>query len=161
MRAAPPVVYPMASAGPWIWSGASLAGLATAVPFVWLGWHLQAARLVGDFELMFLSLLGLLAMGLAVAVARRRCGRRRGEQLRWDGGRWQLLDAKGHAWTLIAPSVELDLGAWLLLRARHTLDGERVWLPVQREDAPRAWHGLRVAVAQPPTLTVGVTGVSL
>lgn len=161
MRAAPPVVYPIASAGPWIWSGASLAGLAAALPFIWLGWHMRAARLDGGFELMFLSLLGVLAAGLAVAVAWRSCARRRGEQLRWDGGRWQLLDAKGHAWTLLAPSVELDLGAWLLLRSRHTLNGERVWLAVQREDAPRAWHGLRVAAAQPRPLTVGVAGVAV
>jgi hypothetical protein len=159
MRAAPPVVFPIAGAGPWIRAGAVLAGCAVAVPFAWLGWHLQAARLGSGFELVCLMLLGLLATGLAAAVAWRRCRRCRGEQLRWDGGRWQLLDAKGHAWTLTAPTVQVDLGEWLLLRACHTLDGASAWLPVQRDDAPPAWHALRVAVSQPHGPTAAVTGV--
>lgn len=126
-----------------------LSAVATAVPFIWLAWQLNASRLAGSFEVAVLAVLGLPAVALAVALARRRAGRHRGEQLRWDGGRWQLLDAKGHAWLVDSPRVEVDLGSWMLLRTRHGLDGAVAWLPVQRSDTPKSWHALRVALAQP------------
>jgi hypothetical protein len=128
----------------------ALAALATIMPFFWLAWQLKASRMVDSFGLAVLAGLGLLAVTLAVAWAGRLARRRRGEQVRWDGGRWQLMDAKGHAWLLDTPAVELDLDAWMLLRVRQALDGRTAWLPLQRSDAPRSWHGLRVALSQPP-----------
>jgi hypothetical protein len=148
MRAAPPVVHNLAGSGPWVWAAVALAALATTTPFIWLAWQLGARRMVDSFELGVLAVLGLLATALTVAWAGRRAGQHRGEQLRWDGGRWQLLDAKGHAWHLDMPAIELDLDAWVLLRIRYVLDGRTAWLPLQRSDAPRSWHGLRVALSQ-------------
>jgi hypothetical protein len=160
MRAAPPVVHPLASTGAWIGSSVLLAAAAAGVPIAWVGWHLRAARLGGTVEFLALAGLGLSAIAVAAALAWRRAQRRRGEQLRWDGGRWQLLDAKGHAWSVSTPGTAIDLGPLMLLYTRHALDGTAAWLPMRRADAPASWHGLRVALGQPPAPPASTSGVA-
>jgi len=148
MRAAPPVVYPLARHGLWAGLAGVLVGLAAATPIAWLAWQSHAAR-VTPLAIEFL----MAPLALAVALAAARLGARLASQpggvsLRWDGASWQLQAAQGAVAELSTPSVRIDLGRAMLLRA--PVPGARVrWLAVECRDRPAAWHGLRVALAQP------------
>ncbi|HJV69365.1 hypothetical protein [Ideonella sp.] len=147
MRAAPPVAYPLARHGAWARLAAGLAGLAAAGPIAWLAWHLHVARVTSPaIDVLLVPL--VLAAALGAARVGAWLASRTGGCLRWDGTAWELLAASGVAARLASPSVRIDLGRAMLLRA--PVPGARArWLAVERGDSPAAWHGLRVALAQP------------
>lgn len=129
MRAAPPVGVTCPAAGAWRLAQALLAGVVAAVLLAWAGLHLGVAG-AG-------VLACLLATGPAVWVWRRQ--RPAAAELRWDGQRWTVDGTDAEV------DVMLDLGGWLLLRARPAAGAGR-WLPLSRRDAGPAWHALRAAL---------------
>jgi hypothetical protein len=140
---------------------ASLSGLAWAVGGQWLAQHGGASGGVG---LLAGALVGLAA---GVPVARRLLPARAQRRLRWTGAAWQL----GASEQPLQVDVQIDAGAWLLLRwqtgapvrgpaaaVAAAVPSDRSaasgWLVARRGVAPQAWHGLRVALqahaGQPP-----------
>lgn len=148
MRAAPPVVFPLARHGLWAGLAGGLAGLAAAAPVAWVAWQLHVARVTSPGTETLLMLLGLLAALMAARLGARRAGRHGGVRLQWDGAGWSLLGHGQGAVGLKTPSVRIDLGRAMLLRATMP-GGSARWLAVECRDGPVAWHGLRVALAQP------------
>ena len=82
--------------------------------------------------------------------------------LQWDGTRWSLLGPDAaQSVELSRVDVMMDLGAWLLLRARKTERAVR-WLPVHRRDAPADFSALcRAAYAHASAAERGVLGTEL
>jgi hypothetical protein len=72
--------------------------------------------------------------------------------LRWDGQCWWQLDQAGAAKPLRRLELMMDLGGWVLLRARAGQGPRRLlpgrWCGISRQDAGSSWHSLRVALHQ-------------
>jgi hypothetical protein len=70
----------------------------------------------------------------------------------WDGQWWWHVRHAGAARALHRVDLMMDLGGWLLLRARAgqgpggLLPGS--WCGISRQDAGSSWHGLRLALHQ-------------
>lgn len=148
MRAAPPVDFPLARRGLWAGLAGLLAGLVAAVPIAWLAWHLHVARVTSAGAENLLMVLAIVAALAAARLGASRAGRHGGARLQWDGAGWALLGLGQNAIALRTPSVRMDLGRAMLLRAAVPGASAR-WLAVESRDGPVAWHGLRVALAQP------------
>jgi hypothetical protein len=74
--------------------------------------------------------------------------------VRWDGASWYLgrVDAAFDEACRGAVHVQIDLGAWVLLRfvPENPSPGVQAsWLPVQRQGTPPEWHALRCALYAP------------
>jgi hypothetical protein len=74
--------------------------------------------------------------------------------LRWDGQCWWHVRHTGAAHPLHRVDLMMDLGRWVLLRARAEQAPRRLvpghWCGVSRRDAGSGWHGLRLALYQGP-----------
>ena len=73
-----------------------------------------------------------------------------GGLLRWDGQGWWSGSDAGAAHPLHSVDLMMDLGGWMLLRARAE-PAPRWWLPgrwcsIAHRDVGAAWHGLRLAL---------------
>lgn len=137
MRPPPPVEHVLASGRAERGLIAAVSVLAACALLAWaMAWAEQAA-----WPAVLATALPAWAAGLwlgqrllPVAAAPRR--------LRWTGTQWQLDGAAG----ALCVDVQLDLGAWLLLRWRSAAGGRGGWAVLRRRDAPQAWHALRVAL---------------
>ncbi len=73
-----------------------------------------------------------------------------GGLLRWDGQGWWSGSDAGAAHPLHSVDLMMDLGGWMLLRARAEPVPRRLrpgcWCGIGRHDAGAAWHGLRLAL---------------
>jgi hypothetical protein len=149
MRAAPPVDYPVSRHGLWDLPACALAGSAAALPVAWLGWQLEAARMIAAPAVWVLQAHALLFAVVAAWWTWRRRGLVEPCSLRWDGQAWHQV-ARGHdPIALDRPSVCLDLGSALLLKALLQ-GGKRVrWLALERRSEPSRWHALRVVLRRP------------
>ncbi|MEO7007629.1 MAG: hypothetical protein ABI156_00645 [Caldimonas sp.] len=130
------------------WRGA-LFGLALAAIVVLAAWARTSIDVHADAMIAAAGLAGLVCVAGVLSAAVVRPAR-----LRWDGRTWQL----GSVDTALEPrpgslQVQIDLGAWMLLRFAANDAGPRrrvVWLPVQRRGLEAQWHALRCAVHAPP-----------
>jgi hypothetical protein len=113
----------------------------------WLGSHARAMRLDGEAAGWGALILTLLAAGVAFTAFWRHAAKRPQQRLRWDGTGWQLLTGDA-AEALGTPTIRIDLGHALLLRARGP-SHRPVWLALECRDAPTSWHRLRVVLSQP------------
>ncbi len=140
MRHAPPADAPIASGR----FERVLIALGYALA---LGAGIQAllAALLG----VDLPALGLLLVAGSAAVVGAWSWRPVAGHVRWDGQQWQWLataspTGPGHA--LSDLRVQIDLGAWILLRWRVAGARRHTWACLHRGDAGRRWHGMRVAL---------------
>ena len=149
MRLAPAVRVPCVAGLRWRTAQAGLVWLATVVGAVWLLRHSGIDARIG------LTLALIAAVVAAAAVGWRLINSRpAAATLEWNGARWALLDTID---MIDAPMVELkavdvmmDLGSWLVLRARSDA-GKVRWLTVSRYDAPADFRALcRAAYARGP-----------
>lgn len=144
MPSAPPAVeVALASGRRDRWLVAAVHALAAAVSGAWLAAHagipLHAAW----------PAVALLGGGVGWRMLQPMHG-----HLRWDGERWWHLPKAGAAHALHGLDLMMDLGGWVLLRARCT-DGWRgfapgLWCGISRREAGDSWHGLRLALYQSP-----------
>ncbi|HYE70749.1 MAG TPA: hypothetical protein VD932_04410 [Aquabacterium sp.] len=114
-----------------------------AIVGAWLAWHANVPLPV------LVSLAAALGGWLGLHMLRPMRGR-----LRWDGERWWHLPGAGTEHPLHSLDLMMDLGGWLLLRARLR-EGRRWpmrghWCGISSHDVGSAWHGLRVALYQGP-----------
>jgi len=149
MRAAPPVDYPISRHGLWDLFACALAGTAAGLPEAWLGWQLEAARMIAAPAAWMLQAHALLFAVVAAWWAWRRRGLAGRQSLRWDGLAWHEVAREGAATALDPPSICLDLGSAVLLRARLHGHSQFRWLALERRSEPGRWHALRVAVRRP------------
>jgi hypothetical protein len=93
--------------------------------------------------------LGAQVAAIAAAAGSWRFSARAPVMLGWDGAQWSLDGEPGQA------DVMIDLGAWLLVRFRPGVDGQRtaawrapapVWLGLSAVQMGSDWHALRVAL---------------
>jgi hypothetical protein len=147
MRAAPPVDYPLAGDGLWSRCAAALAAGASAVPFLWLAWHLRNEGVTSALVIGGVAALGAVTAAAAVWASHCRTATRAKERLRWDGAGWRWSDGAGGSEALQAVSAPIDVGQAMLLHGRRAT-GRALWLPVERRGDPGAWHALRVATMQ-------------
>jgi hypothetical protein len=148
MRAAPAVSAPLDDCRPERVLIALLYGGTGAAVAAW-----AAASAVADGSAALRPLHWLvlgLAMGGAAGwqIARRLLPPGR-VSLGWDGQAWALGQRTPSGVVAAIPVVEMrwliDLGPWLLLRARCGLGRPR-WLVVRQQRAGANWHLLRVAL---------------
>jgi hypothetical protein len=145
MRSTPPAVEITLA------SGRREQGLVAAV-------HAVAAALVGAWlgargggpVLAAWPIAAMLGAGLGLKAFRPMRG-----SLRWDGQCWWHVPHTGAAHPLHRVDLMMDLGGWVLLRARAEQAPGRLvpegWCGVSRRDAGSGWHALRVALYQGPT----------
>ncbi len=70
----------------------------------------------------------------------------RPRRLRWNGQAWACVEA-GRAVDLLAVSVQIDLGPWLLLRLQPAAPSAPcTWAVARARAAGADWHALRVAL---------------
>ena len=73
-----------------------------------------------------------------------------GGLLRWDGKGWWHGQHAGAAHPLHSVDLMMDLGGWMLLRARAEPVSRRLrpgrWCGIGRRDVGAGWHGLRLAL---------------
>jgi hypothetical protein len=144
MRAVPPVDYPVSRQGLWDLAMGGLAAASAAVPVDWLARQLGASRVIGASDVRLLQAIALLLAVVAVAWFWRRRALAEKRSLRWDGQAWHEVDGEGGATELDTPSICIDLGFALLLRARLHPSGPLRWFPLERRSASGRWHALRV-----------------
>jgi hypothetical protein len=146
MRAHPAFQITLRRFGAWraaVWAVSGAASLTL------VAWALSAPQVRSPWWL------GLCALGLgAVLWLSVSLARISPMSLRWDGQLWHLgpADAVGNEPWPGQLTVCIDLGAWMLLRFRHTGPGPRPrvsWLPVQRSGRQPYWHALRCALYSP------------
>src|SRR5574337_161190 len=137
MRAAPPVEVPLAAAR------AERAACALLHALAALGSVAAAGSALGLGQLAWPATAAV-ACAAALGVIAWRPPRGR---LRWDGEAWTVLPAPGQCQRIDRLRLQVDFGAWMLLR--WTVEGQRrtAWAPLRAGDAGAAWHGLRVALA--------------
>ncbi len=134
-RQAPPVRVRGQGGALWRRGGMALPAMTVASVAAWAALHL------GLSGVWALVLAGALAALTAALLARRRPA---AHELAWDGRRWQV-DGRPHRLQLM-----LDLGPWMLLRARPDAPGAALWLPLSAREAGPAWGPLRAAVYARP-----------
>jgi hypothetical protein len=122
---------------------AAAYAVAAAILGAWLAWHADVPPTV----------LAPLAAVLGGVFGQFMIQPMHGK-LRWDGGQWWHLPVAGAERPLHSLDLMMDLGGWLLLRARQG-DSPRWsmgggWCGISSRDAGSAWHGLRVALYQGP-----------
>jgi hypothetical protein len=144
MRAAPPVDYPVSRQGLWDLAMGGLAAASAAVPVDWLAWQLGASRVIGASGVRLVQAIALVLAVVAAAWVWRRRALAEKRSLRWDGQAWHEVDCEGRATVLETPSICIDLGFALLLRARLHWDRTVRWFPLERRSASGRWHALRV-----------------
>jgi hypothetical protein len=151
VRAAPAVQVLLAAEPGWRLSVGALAGAATAAVLAWAHGHgLASSDLVAGLSASPVgpALVGTF-LSLAVAVLAWRHAGLAPYRLVWDGQAWSCAELDRSPWAC-APSIALDLGSWLLIRAQPLPDASarrRVhWLAVSRRTAAEQWHPLRVAL---------------
>ena len=70
--------------------------------------------------------------------------------LRWDGKAWWYAQQPEAAHPLHSVDLMMDLGGWMLLRARAEPVSRRLqpgrWCGIRHADVGVAWHGLRLAL---------------
>ena len=144
MRSAPPAVdVPLPSGRRERCLVAALHGAAAALVSAW------ACARWGGLELLAWPLAGIAGAWLGFFVLAPLQGR-----LRWDGECWWQLPPEGPALRLHRLDLMIDLGGWMLLRARS--GGPRAWAApgrwcaVAAADVPSCWHGLRLALYHGP-----------
>jgi hypothetical protein len=129
MRAAPAVTVMSGDGGAWRAAQALTWGLAGAALAAWL----LALR---DAPLPWAWL-----VAVSVTVAAWALLHEKPVELAWDGQQWR---ANGVVCELV---VALDLGAWLLLRARERLPAARTrWLPAAAGPLGGRQHAFRAAL---------------
>jgi hypothetical protein len=114
----------------------ALAGLTAAAMAAWL-----TARLGGTVASSAIVAAAVACAGLAWGWRRSLRLARCTSVLQWDGAAWSLLidaastgsAAQGQALALERVDVMMDLGGWLLLRARPARGAVR-WLPMRERD---------------------------
>ena len=148
MRAAPAFEVSLHRFGLWRSAVAAVCLLGVAAVAAWLvarplasaaSWAAVGAGLIG------LALCAVSLLRVAPAV------------LGWDGSGWWLRRGSGDTVTGTL-QVNIDLGAWMLLRFEPVSSGGRrraVWLPVQRHGLEAQWHALRCAVHAKRTVAAG------
>ena len=113
--------------------------VAFALLGAWIAWHLAMAPLL---VVSLAALLGLWLGWMALLPMR--------GMLRWDGQAWWHGPHSEAAHPLHSVDLMMDLGGWMLLRARDEPVSRRSWpgrwCGMGHRDAGPAWHGLRLAL---------------
>ena len=114
-----------------------------AVVFALLGgWTASHSEVPALLAWPLAGMLGAWAGWIAVSPMRGR--------LRWDGQAWWNAPHSGAAHPLHSVDLMMDLGGWMLLRARaeprHGRWSPGRWCGIGRRDVGAAWHGLRLAL---------------
>ena len=151
VRAAPAVQVLLAAEPGWRLSVGALAGAATAAVLAWAHGHgLASSDLVAGLSAGAVgpALVGTVLSFAVAVLAWRRAGLA-SHRLVWDGQAWSCGELDRSPWPC-APSIALDLGSWLLIRARPLPDASArrrvLWLAVSPRTAAEQWHLLRVAL---------------
>jgi len=137
-----------------------LAGAATGSVSAWLQGHgvfdgvLQA---IGGRPSAVVPWAAVSLAALAALLAWRVEGRQ-SHRLVWDGRLWSCARTGEAAWSC-TPTIALDFGSWILIRATPWMasasPGDRrpprrarrsVWFAASRRSAVALWHPLRVAL---------------
>jgi hypothetical protein len=86
-------------------------------------------------------------------------------RLAWSGQLWQWQpEGADVAWSLHPPRVAVDTGGWLLVQARRSAGGSRLWFALQGPPAPAApdqtlaWAAFRAALYSSTTPSEGLPG---
>lgn len=117
----------------WRVAGGALSGGAA---LVFVGWALLLAGVVPRLAWGIAGLAGAAALVVAWGLLRREPA----WLLGWDGSHWSLAsDASGDPVEVQTMDVMIDLGRWLLLRARLSGGGSQ-WLAVGWNDPGAAEH---------------------
>jgi len=128
----------------------AVAALALAAGL--LARHLPGWQLMG-----YGGCVGIAALLAGAALGARWLKPARGT-LAWTGAAWSWSThgRMGVLETVTLRSVDLrlDLGGWMLLRLR-TGRLPAAWCAVSRREAGVGWHGLRLALYQPPRRQIG------
>jgi hypothetical protein len=134
MRTAPAVDAPLGDGGRERMLSALLYGLCGLMTSAWL-----MSRSEVDVGAWFWWLAG--GIGAVAAFVGRAAWPMAPGRLRWTGQEWQLSDGV----PLRRVAVQIDVGAWMLLRL-SPLGGRPRWAAVSARQAGPDWHGLRVAL---------------
>jgi hypothetical protein len=137
MRAAPPVDVPLSAAGPERAVCALLYALAA------LGTSVALASALDFGSPRWLAAAAAVCAAPVGALAWRPPRGR----LRWDGRVWTRLQPSGQLERVDRLQLQLDFGAWVLLRWQAEGQRRPTWAALRAADAGAAWHGLRVALA--------------
>ncbi len=137
-----------------------LAGAATGSVLAWLQGHGVfdgALQAVGGRVSAVVPWVAVSLSGLAALLVWRAEGRM-SHRLTWDGLSWSCARAGEAVWPC-TPTIALDLGSWILIRATpwtaSTFPGDRrpprrarrsVWFAASERSAAALWHPLRVAL---------------
>ena len=164
MRTAPSIQIEAELRGGWWLAAGGLWLLAAAAWAGALVWHIRLEGLPETGAGLLLwsvvclgGLAALSAAGTAMWHARRHPVR-----LCWNGSEWRCtLPGQAEVDDGLPGQVDtvIDVGDAMLLCWASEPGGDaprrRVWLPVARSTQGPAWHGLRVALAQPIAMTEG------
>ena len=118
---------------------AVLHAVAFALLGAWMASHLTVPALqVGPVAGLLAAWLGWRALQPMRGV------------LRWDGQAWWHVPHAEAAHPLHSVDLMMDLGGWMLLRARAEPVSRRLrsgrWCGIRHADVGVAWHGLRLAL---------------
>jgi hypothetical protein len=142
MRSTPPAVeVTLAPGRREQWLVAAAHAMAVSFLGAWLAEH-AGAPVVAAW-----ALAGVVGAWLGLKVLQPMVG-----ALRWDGECWWHLPYAEGAHPLHRVDLMMDLGGWVLLRARAERGQRRLlpghWCGISRRDAGHGWHGLRLALYQ-------------
>jgi hypothetical protein len=140
MRSTPPAVEVTLASGR---REQGLVAVLYAVAFALLGAWAASQAAVSAFVAWPLA--GVLGAALGWQALRPMRG-----LLRWDGQGWSHGPHAGAAHPLHSVDLMMDLGGWMLLRARVGPVSRRLqpgrWFGVGHRDVGVGWHGLRLAL---------------